>query len=86
MEAFAKIIYEQWQKANMERDLFFKKGEELVEELQKILSFELSEKIYSTFCDSCFEIEENAFIEGFAYACRCLSDGKVVLKGGDDDE
>lgn len=82
MEYFAKMIYEQWQKENEERDLYFKKGEELVDELQQILSFDLSEKIYQTFCESCSEIEELAFIEGFAYACKCLSNGRIELKGG----
>lgn len=81
MEYFAKIIYEQWIKENEERDLFFKKGEELSEELEKILSYSLNAKIYETFCESCMEIEEKAFIEGFAYACKCLSNGKIELGG-----
>lgn len=79
MEYFAKMIYEQWQKANEERDLFFKKGDELREELEKILSYDLNSKIYETFCESCEEIEEKAFIDGFAYACKCLSNGKIML-------
>lgn len=82
MEYFAKMIYEQWQKENEDRDVFFKKGEELRDELEKILSYDLNSKIYDTFCESCFEIEENAFIEGFAYACKCLSNGRIELKGG----
>lgn len=79
MDEFAKMIYEQWQKDNEDRDLFFKKGEELVEELEKILSFDLNNKIYNTYCDSCSEIEQNAFIAGFSYACKCLSNGKIEL-------
>lgn len=82
MEHFAKMIYEQWMKENFERDLFFQKGDELRVELEKILSYDLNQKIYETFCESCMEIEEKAFIEGFAYACKCLSNGKIELKGG----
>lgn len=82
MEYFAKMIYEQWMNENEDRDVFLKKGEELVEELEKILSVELNIKIYDTYCDSCLEIEENAFINGFAYACKCLSNGKIELNGG----
>lgn len=81
MEYFAKMIYEQWIKENGERDLFFKKGEQLFEELEKILSADLNNRIYNIYCDSCIEIEENAFMEGFAYACKCLSNGKIELGG-----
>ena len=66
------------------RDVFLKKGEELVERLEKILSVDLNNDIYSTYCDGCLEIEEHAFIEGFAYACKCLSNGRVELQGGND--
>lgn len=86
MEIFAKMIYEQWRNNNIDRDLYFKKGDELNKEIQEVLSTELSSKIYDTFCDSCAEIEENAFIAGFAYACKCLSDGKVDLKVGGVNE
>ena len=81
MECFAKMIYEQWCKENEERDLFYKKGSEVVEELEKILSYELNSKIYDAFCDGCLEIEQNAFISGFAYACKCLSNGKIEFGG-----
>ena len=82
MNEFAKMIYEQWRRCNEDRDLYFKKGEELNEELESILSSNLSDKIYDTFCKSCLEIEESAFIAGFGYACKCLSNGKIELGGG----
>lgn len=77
MEEFAKIIYEQWSRGNENRDLYFSKGEELSNELESILSGSLNDKIYTTFCDSCVEVERNAFIDGFAYACKCMSNGKI---------
>nr|DAS42812.1 MAG TPA: hypothetical protein [Caudoviricetes sp.] len=79
MNEFAKMIYEQWsrQEENEERNLFFKNGEMLLDELEKILSVDLQNKIYNTFCESCLEIEQNAFIAGFSYACKCLSNGKI---------
>ena len=82
MNEFAKMIYSQWRRGNEDRDLYFKKGEELNEELESILSSNLSDKIYDTFCKSCLEIEESAFIAGFGYACKCLSNGKIELGGG----
>ena len=53
-----------------------------IEELESILSSNLSDKIYDTFCNSCLEIEESAFIAGFGYACKCISNGKIELGGG----
>ena len=81
MNEFAKMIYEQWNKDNDDRNVYFQKGKELNKELQDILSYNLSEKIYMTFCESRLEVEENAFIAGFAYACKCLSNGKIELGG-----
>lgn len=77
MNEFMKMIYNKWKDDNEDRDLFFKKGEELLDELDDILSVKLNTKVYDTFCDSCSEIEENAFIAGFAYASKCLSNGKI---------
>lgn len=85
MNEFAKMIYEQWSRDNEDRNVYFKKGEELNKEMHEILSFNLSEKVYDTFCQSCLEIEENAFISGFAYACKCLSNGKIELGGMNND-
>lgn len=78
------MIYEQWCKENEGRDAFQKKGEELTEKLQEILSVSLFNDIYDVFCDGCLEVEQNAFIEGFSYACKCLSNGKIEL-GGDTE-
>ena len=77
MEEFVKLIYESWANDNEGRNLFFQSGDKLMEELEKVLSVELQNKIYDTFCDSCIEIEQNAFIAGFAYATKCLSNGKI---------
>lgn len=82
MEEFAKMIYEQWCKNNEDRDVFKEKGEELTSRLEEILSVPLLNDIYDIFCDSCLEIEKNAFIAGFGYACKCLSNGKIEFGGG----
>ena len=83
MEEFAKMIYEQWAKENDNRDVFKSCGEELVKKLENLLSYSLNMELYDLFCDGCLEVEENAFIAGFGYACKCLSNGKVELgKGG----
>lgn len=81
MEEFANMIYEQWNKEHDNRDLFFKKGTEFTDKMGEILSVNLLNDLYDIFCDSCREVEENAFIAGFGYACKCLSNGKIELGG-----
>ena len=49
----------------------------LLDELEKILSPDLNRKINEYFIDASAEIEKNAFMDGFAYACKCLSNGKI---------
>lgn len=81
MLEFAKMIYKNWTNSEeyTERDLFFDNGKQLVDKLEHILSQELNAEIYDLFINGCYEIEETAFIEGFAYACKCLSNGKIEL-------
>lgn len=77
MDEFAKMIYEQWRRENEERDVYFDKGEEFNKKLENVLSVALLNDLYDLYCDSCMEVEENAFLAGFAYACKCLSNGKI---------
>lgn len=51
--------------------------EKFMNELDAILSKDLVMKIDELFIDSAAEIEKNAFMDGFAYACKCLSNGKI---------
>ncbi|MCB6990992.1 hypothetical protein LI187_10885 [bacterium 210820-DFI.6.38] len=85
MDEFAKMIYEQWNKEHDERDLFFDKGSELKDKLETILSRDLCEEIYDKFCESSQQTEERAFIEGFAYACNCLSRGRITFGKAQDN-
>lgn len=79
MEQFAKMIYrnQESQQEFGENALYFEKGEELLNKLESILSRELFGEIYDLFTKGCMEVEENAFISGFEYACKCLSAGKI---------
>ena len=31
-----------------------------------------------------WEVQENAFKAGFSYACKCLSNGKIEIVGGNN--
>lgn len=83
MEEFAKMIFEQWQREkDYDMDHFTSKGEELLNEAAKILNPDFVDKFYDLLCDNGEEIMRDAFIAGFGYACKCLSNGKIEL-GGD---
>lgn len=77
MNELAKMIYEKWAEDHAESALYFDTGAELVKRIEGTLSFDLADEFYTLFCDSCKEVESNAFREGFEYACKCLSNGKI---------
>ena len=72
MNEFAKMIYEKWAEDHAESALYFDTGAELVKRIEGTLSLDLADEFYTLFCDSCKEVESNAFREGFEYACKCL--------------
>lgn len=83
MEHFAAMIFEQWQKENdYNMDYFTNKGSEILEETEKILHPSFVDKFYDLLCENGEEIMREAFIAGFGYACKCLSNGKIELGGG----
>lgn len=83
MEFFATMIFEQWQKENdYNMEYFTSKGRELLNEAEKILNPNLVNDFYDLLCENGEEIMHDAFIAGFGYACKCLSNGKIELKGG----
>ncbi len=77
MDALAKMIYAKWCSENDDRDLFFEEGTKLMNYFDMVLSVDKCDKIYESFCDSCNEIEEKAFIEGLNYAFKCIAEGKI---------
>lgn len=84
MEAFAKMIYEQWLKNQQGED--FNWGDEYDETWKKlydILNEKVATDIECSVNKRVWEVQEKAFIAGFSYACKCLSAGKIDLKVGD---
>ena len=82
MEHFARMIFEQWQKENdYDFDYFTEKGKEILNETEKILHPDFVDKFYELLCDNGEEIMRDAFISGFGYACKCLSNGKIEFGG-----
>lgn len=82
MEEFAKMIYEQWRNSDESEKLSW--GQEYDDAWKKvydILNPELASDIEGSINKLVWNIQENAFMAGFGYACKCLSNGKIELGG-----
>ena len=77
MEEFAKMIYSQWQ--NEDNTISWDDYNEVIGKLYEILNDKLADDIERTINKRVWKVQENAFIAGFSYACKCLSNGKVKI-------
>lgn len=77
MEEFAKMIYSQWQ--NEDNTISWDDYDEVIGKLYEILNSELADDIERTINKRVWKVQENAFIAGFSYACKYLSNGKVNI-------
>lgn len=77
MNEFLEMIFRSYTNTNDSKSYLGDETDRLLDELEKILSPELNKKINDYFIDASAEIEKNAFMDGFAYACKCLSNGKI---------
>lgn len=82
MEEFAKIVYNQWLETEEAEE--FNWGSEYDDAWKRvydILNEHLATEIELSVNKKVLEIQEQSFIAGFAYACKCLSNGKIELGG-----
>ena len=84
MEEFAKMIYEQWRNSQDGEDFDWGDYDEEWKRLYDILNEKVATNLECSVNKRVWEIEEKAFIAGFGYACKCLSNGKVSLGGGNN--
>ena len=77
MEEFAKMIYSQWQ--NEDNTISWDDYDEVIGKLYEILNDKLADDIEITINKRVWKVQENAFIAGFSYACKCLSNVKVNI-------
>jgi len=83
MNEFAKMIYEQWREKEENSDIIdWGDYGETVEKIYDFLNKDIAFNLERAINKRVWNVEENAFIAGFGYACKCLSDGKIDLKGG----
>ena len=81
MDEFAKMIYEQWEKTQEGENFEWGDGyNETWQKLYDILNDKVATEIECSVNKKVWEVQEKAFIAGFGYACKCLSNGKIELK------
>ena len=84
MEEFAKMIYEQWfRSGEVEKLAWGQEYDDAWKKVYEILNPELASDIECSVNKRVWDIQERSFMAGFSYACKCLSNGKVELKGGE---
>lgn len=82
MEEFAKMIYNQWTHSDEAKNFDWgREYDEAWKRVYDILNQELAEEIECSINRRVHKIQEKSFITGFAYACKCLSSGKIELGG-----
>ena len=83
MNEFAKMIYEQWEKIQEGEEFDCGVGyNETWQKLYDILNDKVATEIECSVNKKVWEVQEKAFMAGFGYACKCLSNGKIELGGG----
>lgn len=85
MNEFARMIYAQWRNnhdIDSEDNIDWGDYDEAVHKIYDFLNEKIADKLECAINQKVWQVEENAFIAGFGYACKCLSDGKIDLKGG----
>ena len=83
MDEFAKMIYEQWEKTQEGENFEWGDGYNGTwQKLYDILNDKVATEIECSVNKKVWEVQEKAFMAGFGYACKCLSNGKIELGGG----
>ncbi len=67
-------------------DRQWKRTEEALDELKKILSDELFKKIYDLIVDGASDIQEAAFMAGFSQCAKFITNGKVNFFAVEDEK
>lgn len=86
MEEFAKMIYRQWRNSLAEgsdeyNDIDWADYNEAIARLHDFLNENIANELEYAINRNVWTVEQNAFIAGFGYACKCLSNGKIEFGG-----
>ena len=77
MDEFAKMIYEQWFRSEESEEFNWGDYDKEVAKLYDILNEKVADELERSINKKVWDVQEKAFIAGFAYACKCLSNGKI---------
>lgn len=77
MEEFAKMIYEKWTQTDDADAFNWGEYDKEVAKLYDFLNKKIADNLECAINKKVWEVQEKAFIAGFAYACKCLSNGKI---------
>lgn len=77
MDEFAKMIYEQWFRSEEAESFNWGDYDKEFSKLYDILSEKVADAFERSINKKVWDVQEKAFIAGFSYACRCLSNGKI---------
>lgn len=77
MDEFAKMIYNQWFDSEEANTFNWGDYDKEMERLYNILNEKLADELERSINKKVWEVQEKAFIAGFSYACKCLSNGKI---------
>ena len=80
MNEFAKMIYEQWLHSQDGEEFNWGEYDEVWKNLYDILNDKVATDIECSVNKKVWEVQEKAFMAGFGYACKCLSNGKIELR------
>lgn len=83
MRKLTKMIYEQWQNSDAGDAFSWGSYDKATNKIYKHLDYQTADEIERSINRKVWRIQEKAFIAGFEYAFKCLSAGKIELKGGD---
>lgn len=83
MNKSVRIFYDQWQNSLKEGEFDWGDYDKATHKIYKHLDYKTADKIERAINRKVWKIEEKAFIAGFKYAFKCLSTGKIKLKGGE---
>lgn len=81
MRKLTKMIYEQWQNSKDGDAFSWGSYDKATSKIYKHLDYETADKIERSINRKVWQIQKKAFITGFEYAFKCLSAGKIELKG-----
>lgn len=80
MNEFLNMIYESWLKSeSSDKESDWGDYSETVENIYNFLNEKIAEDLENAINDKVWEVQKNAFIAGFTYAAKCLSNGEIKI-------